>query len=102
EQPRQTAGAIVFATRPYLLQGGVTLFERAYAMSCPRCSCMCVAVEIQSPRAVLFCPNMSTVVSSCASVVAFIDVRRNANDFSSSAITAAFFIGRFSNASAVL
>src|SRR5512132_4306924 len=71
----------------HLLHGGTTLLLRAYAISCPRCSCRCVTVDSHITRFVAFSPNTSIVASSFASGKLVMVDLRSAKDFSTSATT---------------
>src|SRR5262252_5989289 len=48
------------ASRLYWLHGGFTPFILEYAISCPRCSCMCVVPSTHTFCVVNDCPNSFT------------------------------------------
>ena len=75
---------------------------RAYAISCPRCSCKCVTVAIHVARTVVFRLEFFGGDSSIRSGLSFIACFRNANDFDSSARICSRLRARASNAATVL
>src|SRR5882672_10300224 len=58
-----------FSASSRAVHGGTMLFERAYAISWPRCSCECDASAIMPARFVIFWPKKSICVSSSESGV---------------------------------